>query len=240
MITVVTITFNNHEELLKTIESIPQGQIIEHLVINGGSSIETFNYLKGFKQKHISEKDEGISDAFNKGIRNSSGDSIVFINSGDVLISPDYLIKADEAFTNDPSLDYMYSSILFDHKNLGQFTYSPSLQHGDMPYPHPSLIIRRKVFDEIGLFSLDYKVAMDFDIAYRLKKMKKKGKYFELGPVVLMEGAGVSSNNGLLGLKERITILKSLGMLDLQAKRYLYTLMIKQFLKDKFLKRKFT
>lgn len=238
MITIVTITFNNYEELIKTINSIPKVSYIENIVINGGSCQKTFEYLKSNSIKHISEKDKGISDAFNKGLREASGIAVGFINSGDVLISQDYLLYANKMFTENPSLDFIYSSIVFDSINTGKTIYNPSQQYGDMPFPHPSLFIRKDVFNTIGEFNLNYKVAMDFDIAYRLKKIKAQGYYYDHGPVVLMDGGGVSSVNGIIGLKERLKILTDLGMLNFTARRYLYTLLIKQTIKDRIVARR--
>lgn len=232
MITVVTITYNNFDELRGTIESIPRNPEIDHLIINGGSCSKTLEYLNSSSFHHVSEKDKGIADAFNKGISLAKGDYIIFINSGDILIHFDYLLNAQMIFRNNPKIDFIYSSILFNHSTLGEYEYFPGMKIGDMPFPHPSLIVKKDIFSQTGPFSMNYKIAMDYEFAYKLKKLNKHGHYYKDGPVVKMDGGGVSSNKGLEGLNERIQILKNLKLFDLEAKRYLYRMWLKQYLKD--------
>ncbi len=78
MISIVTITFNDYEGLIKTVESLRGVEDIEHIVVNGGPCEKTRKFLENYPGKSVSEKDRGISDAFNKGIRLSTGDSILF------------------------------------------------------------------------------------------------------------------------------------------------------------------
>jgi len=83
MISIITITYNNYEGLKRTLSSIPSYNFIESVVVNGGTDKSTLEYLSSYRGKVINEKDEGIADAFNKGITKSSGDAIMFLNSGD-------------------------------------------------------------------------------------------------------------------------------------------------------------
>ena len=236
MITVVTITFNNFEELISTYQTIPKCSEIDHLVINGGSCKRTLNFLNSEKVHHISENDKGISDAFNKGVKFAKGEYIIFINSGDILTTPDYLFNSMQIFKDNQEIDFIYSSILFQHQRLGEYVYSPSEVLGEMPFPHPSLVVKKKLFEETGLFSLDYLIAMDFDFAYRLKKLHKKGHFYSGGPVVKMDGSGVSSQKGLQGIEERIDILSRLGFLDLNTRKKLYMMWTKEWFKNQVLR----
>lgn len=78
MISIITITFNNYSELRTTLDSLKDISNIESIVVNGGSCEKTREFLKNYPGKSVSEKDNGISDAFNKGLRIASGDAILF------------------------------------------------------------------------------------------------------------------------------------------------------------------
>ena len=194
MISVVTITYNNFSELQKTVESLaPVKDRIEHIVVNGGQCEQTKEYLRQYGCKSISEPDQGISDAFNKGIRMATGSGVVFLNSGDVLIHPEYLEWAESHLT---SKDFTFSDILFDDAVGGVIRLKP---HGQplgrgMPYPHPSLVVKRQVFDLIGGFLENFRIAMDYEFVCRMKNAKLEGIYYGQ-PVVLMDGTGVSAKN---------------------------------------------
>lgn len=219
MITIVTITYNNFSELKATLQSLkPLEKIFEILVINGGQCSDTLQYLKERNYQHISEADQGISDAFNKGIAHAQQPFIWYINSGDVLLNPDYGLKAIEHLKNDQSLDYIYGNVFFQHVYLGKMKVTPSMDRGDMPFPHPSLIMRRSLFERIGKFDIQKKVAMDYEIAYKLITEGYKGLYLNTEPVVLMDGTGISSKSGLRGLQERRQILKKIGILNWQVR----------------------
>ena len=86
LLSIVTITFNNFEDLLHTIESVRDLENCEHIIINGGNCLKTLEYLKNFSGISVSEPDQGISDAFNKGNRLSSADSKIMLNSGDIIL----------------------------------------------------------------------------------------------------------------------------------------------------------
>ena len=91
MISVITVTYNNFDDLHRTLHSLEQVDGIESIVVNGGDCEKTKEYLSNFNGIEISEPDKGISDAFNKGVTLATGDNIMFLNSGDVLLSPEYL-----------------------------------------------------------------------------------------------------------------------------------------------------
>ncbi len=201
MISVVTITYNNFSELKKTVESLaPVRDRIEHIVVNGGQCERTKEYLRQYGCKSISEPDRGISDAFNKGVRMATGSGVVFLNSGDVLIHPEYLEWAESHLT---SKDFTFSDILFDDAVGGVVRLRPhgqSLGRG-MPYPHPSLVVKRQVFDFIGGFLENFRMAMDYEFVCRMENAKLEGIYYGQ-PVVLMDGTGVSTNNESRSLVE--------------------------------------
>jgi glycosyltransferase involved in cell wall biosynthesis len=226
MISVVTITYNNFEQLRSTVESLVNEKCkFELIIVNGGTCKATLDYLNNLKLdsvaiKIVSEPDEGISDAFNKGISLATGDAIIFLNSGDFLISHNYLRAASSLFEKDKSIDYIHSNILFEDESCGKMLMVPrmcDLGRG-MPYHHQTLIVRKKVFEKIGGFNKAYKVNMDYDFVCRMKKEGFKGHYWRgkegLDPVVLMDGTGVAISRESFALREAFDVLKKNDLLS--------------------------
>jgi glycosyltransferase involved in cell wall biosynthesis len=218
MISIVTITYNDFNGLKRTLSSIPDFDFIESVVINGGSDKATIDILSSHKGKVINEKDEGIADAFNKGIVNSSGDAIMFLNSGDELIEPAYLKGSEEILKTNKEVAFVHSNlILFD--SIGTKLYmKPSfcnLGRG-LPYLHPTMIVRKSVFDQIGLFNKNYKIAMDFDFIVRLEQKGYKGFYINDKAAVKMEGSGRSVEQELDAIKECYKSLKQNDSLNVK------------------------
>jgi len=233
MISVVTVTYNNFQELKDTLQPLSHCKNIESIIINGGNCQQTQEFLESYSGASISERDEGIADAFNKGVELSTGDAIVFLNSGDFLIDTTYYQKADVIFRENDDIDFIYSDITFVHSELTDLLVKPNLNFiGKMPFPHPSLIVRKKIFDQIGQFDSSFKTAMDFDFVYRMLYAKAKGFYYQEGPVVKMIGNGVSSTQGTQGLKERVKVLKKCDLWNYSTKNYVWKLYTKECIRS--------
>ena len=215
MISVITVTYNNYEDLQRTLASLEQVEGIENVVVNGGDCEKTKNILSDFKGIAISEPDKGISDAFNKGVTAATGENVMFLNSGDVLLSPEYLKEAENVMSFNPEISFVHSDLLFEDRISGDirltalqpfFFRAPPLGRG-MPYHHQSMIVRKDVFDKTGSFNLRYKISMDFDWVCRLHIQGLSGFYWNKEPVVKMDGGGISA------LKEHLVIWESLRAL---------------------------
>jgi glycosyltransferase involved in cell wall biosynthesis len=207
-LSVVTLTFNNYDELLETLSSFKDFENSESIVINGGSCPETEKYLRQNNIKHLSEKDDGIYDGFNKGVKLSSGEYILFLNSGDLLIEPKYWQDSIDFLNKNIQYDFTFSNIIFKDEIAGElkFKYIDKNLGRGMPYFHQTLIVRKKVFDEIGLFR-KFSIAMDYDFVVRMLKSGKKGKYFDYFSVA-MDGQGVSATKEWDSIKQTFTSLK--------------------------------
>ena len=226
-LSVVTLTFNNYHELIKTINSLKGIDSVESVIVNGGSCIETKEFLeKNSQYTSISESDNGISDAFNKGIKLSSGKYITFLNSGDIVIDRGYYQFAINYLSNNSHINYIYADIELNHKYMGKQIVRPSDENGKTPFPHPSLIVERSIFNEVDFFDLTLKIAMDYDFMCRLIKEKYRGFYYKKA-VVLMDGKGISSNGGLEAVNERILVLRRYDMHDFYSYYYLEKLKFK-------------
>jgi glycosyltransferase involved in cell wall biosynthesis len=218
MISIITITYNDYGGLRKTLASIPDFDFIESVVINGGSDKSTLEFLDSHRGKVINEKDEGIADAFNKGIDNSAGDLIMFLNSGDELIESGYLKEAVDIFNKNKEVDFIHSNlILIDSIGSELYMKPPLCNLGrGLPYLHPTMIVKKSVFNQIGLFSKEFKIAMDFDFIVRLEKKGFKGFYVNDKAVVKMEGTGRSIEQEFNGIKECYKSLKQNDFLNLK------------------------
>jgi hypothetical protein len=128
----------------------------------------------------------------------------MFLNSGDILIDPSYPAEAYSVLAKNKDIHFVHSNILFlDILGAELFMKPPFCNLGrGLPYLHPTMIIRKSVFDEIGLFNTDYKIAIDFDFIVRLVKMEYEGFYREGKAVVKMEGSGKSTKEEQAAIKE--------------------------------------
>ena len=215
MISVITVTYNNYYDLHRTLASLENVEGIENVVINGGNCEKTKKLLHDFDGIVISEPDRGISDAFNKGVNAANGENVMFLNSGDVLLSSEYLQEAETVMNFNPEISFVHSDLLYDDRISGDirltalqsfFFRAPPLGRG-MPYHHQSMIVRKDIFDQTGIFNLRYKISMDFDWVCRLHIQGLRGYYWNREPVVKMDGGGISA------LKEHLVIWESLRAL---------------------------
>lgn len=218
MISIITITYNNSDELVRTINSIPKSVLIESVVINGGTCERTREFLKSYPGVAVNEKDNGIADAFNKGVQKSSGKYIMFLNSGDELIDKTYLKKAKDFLDVNPHFSFVHSNMILRDES-GEILYMrPPMKNigRGMPYLHPTMIFRREVFDKIGFFKADLKIAMDYDFIIRMKKAGLKGFYFKEIFSVKMDGTGKSVKQESAAIQECYKVLKENNELNFE------------------------
>ena len=119
MISIITVTYNNFQDLYLTLNSLENIEGIEKIVVNGGDCPKTKEYLSDFDGITISEPDKGISDAFNKGVNKASGDNVMFLNSGDILLSPDYLREAETIINYNSEISFVHSDLVFEDRISG-------------------------------------------------------------------------------------------------------------------------
>ena len=218
MISIITATFNSARTLKDTIQSVLRqtNKDFEYLIIDGGSTDETIDIVKSYESefsgrlKWVSEKDQGIYDAMNKGIKMASGDVVGILNSDDYFTSDDILQTVADAFKCQ-EIDAIYGDIHFIRDGNPQkcIRYYSSrmfrpfwLRFGFMP-AHPSFYCKREVFEKAGLYSLDYKIGADYEMMVRLfKKYRIMSQYINKDFVTMRTG-GASNNN----VRSRITLI---------------------------------
>jgi GT2 family glycosyltransferase len=217
MLSIVTITYNNYDELKETLSSIPHYGFVERVVINGGACKKTSELLSSFDGISISEKDEGIADAFNKGIKNSSGEFILFLNSGDMLISPNYLAEVIEVLKKNSDIGFIHTNVVFEDAAGCDLLLKPPMKNFGfgMKYLHPGMIVRKEIFKKIGMFDTSFKSSMDFDFTLRMELAGIKGYYINSGGVIRMKGTGISSIKEWEGIKECLRSMRKNNYLSI-------------------------
>lgn len=199
LISIVTATFNSEKRLLQTINSVrDQGyKAIEYIVVDGGSTDNTLKIIESNSDiitKWISESDNGIADAMNKGVSLSTGDYILFIHSDDYLDSPDCIEKAvkyidsdHEIFAFNVEYGTESKSTILKARKFGYWTNFKG------PH-HQGIICNRSVFNKVGTFDTKYAITMDYDFFLRAYRQKITLKKCDL-LLSFMSNDGVSSLN---------------------------------------------
>jgi|TARA_B100000768_G_C11269219_1_gene372580 glycosyltransferase len=215
-VTIITATYNSKKNIKTCLESVLNQTYkdIEIIIIDGNSNDNTLSVVNSMllgyvNSKVISESDNGIYDALNKGLKLASGDIIGFVHSDDILYSPNIIYEIVDCFSN-KSVDGVYGDLLYVNKsNLNhtirawkscEFSYN-LLKKGWMP-PHPSLYLKREIYDKFGIFNLDYKISADYDFMLRVfKNTDNKFKY--LPKVITKMRVGGASNRSLKNIIQK-------------------------------------
>lgn len=214
-ISIITVCYNSAKTIKETFESVLNQEYdnYEYIVIDGRSNDETLQIIKEYekkfegKMKYISEKDDGIYDAMNKGIKMSTGEIIGLLNSDDYYINEYTLKKINENFTND--VDGTYANIIMlEDKALNIPERKLSSGEGNYKFGwvpiHPTLYLKKYVYENIGLYNQKYHISADYEFMVKMLKSKKyKLKYIN-DYLVCMRSGGASTE----GLKGRIDSLK--------------------------------
>jgi glycosyltransferase involved in cell wall biosynthesis len=216
LVSIVTIVLNNSEKIESTIKSvlIQSYTNIEYIIIDGGSTDGTLMIIDNYKNKIskiLSEPDKGIYDAMNKGIALSTGEWIIFLNSGDRFSEGNVLsgiFNSNAVQTR--SADIIYSDVIIDNGSRKKIRKAKSLRtfwHG-LPFSHQSCIVRTKFVKQVP-FSTQYKICSDYDSLYPLYLRKSIFFYYE-NPISIIDiTTGISRNCDYKFLyKEFLTISK--------------------------------
>lgn len=204
LVSIITICLNAEKTIRRTIESVISQTYgnLEYIIVDGGSTDWTFAIINEYSDKInivISEKDNGISDAFNKGINCSSGEYIKLLNADDYMPA-EHIERSVEAIRLNPEAAFAFGDmIMIDGSG------KPTIQvHGDPAYSswldylvprvnHPTFLVRRAVYERHGLFEPAWHYAMDYEWLLRIHLAGEHGIYVPAVLLYAQEG-GVSSN----------------------------------------------
>jgi glycosyltransferase involved in cell wall biosynthesis len=203
-ISIITPTYNSETTLKDTILSVlnQSYQDIEYIIVDGGSSDKTMDIIGSFGgkiSKLISEKDSGIYDAMNKGIKASTGEIIGVLNSDD-LYADNYVIEtvADRLVKN--RTDSCYADLVYVDRNntekmirywrAGDYGKNKFI-FGWMP-PHPTFFCKRSVYGEYGFLNLDFPLAADYELMLRFLYKHNISTFYIPKAIVKMRAGGTS------------------------------------------------
>jgi glycosyltransferase involved in cell wall biosynthesis len=233
-ISIVTPTYNSEKSILKNVQSLinQKNKEFEHIIVDNLSSDNTLEIIKNIYSKNniteklqiISEKDEGISDAFNKGINASKGEIINILNSDDHYTSDSVLSEVVKLFKNNECV-IAHGDVYFNDPVYGSNIRKPLLCPPSiaMPFNHPTMFVKKSVYEQFGFYDTSYSFAMDFEFVCRLSKnisdMNSKSIYFNNFPLVEMHAGGASWENEIASLYEVKRALKKYEMWNFQARK---------------------
>jgi glycosyltransferase involved in cell wall biosynthesis len=226
LFSIITVALNSEKTIADTLTSVATQNYVdyEHIVVDGSSTDSTLDLVEQNRHarlRWVSEPDQGLYDAMNKGIAMARGDYVLFLNSDDLFCRPDALnIVAEKIMMS--GADCIFADVRFvenDGVSPAGRVYSarrfrPALiRVGVMP-PHPAMFVRRELLIQLGGFNTKYRMAADFDLIARAL-LKTKSSFAVLPEIITSFRIGGISTDGLkakvkLG-REFATSLKALG-----------------------------
>ena len=221
-ISIITVSYNSEKTIKTTLNSVQDQTYkkIEHIIIDGNSADKTVSIAKQYPHinKIISEHDDGIYDAMNKGINIATGDIICFLNSDDFYVRDDVLSRLVDVFEDNPSLEACYADLIYvdqmDTSKKKRYWKSnkfiPGLFAKGWCPPHPTFFALRSVYARFGIFNLDYRLASDNEMMMRLLEVHKINVHYIPEVWIKMRLGGVTNKNLKNLFLQNVEILRAL------------------------------
>lgn len=239
-ISIITVSYNPGIQLTNCINSIKSQTVpIEHLLIDGASTDESLEIIESNRQHFyciVSEKDEGIYDAMNKGLELANGDIVGILNTDDQYIDKHVIEKVLSVFENSDVMGCYGDLVYFDKKDETKIVRKwISGEHSERKFywgwmpPHPTFFVRKSVYEEFGNFSTKLGSAADYELMLRFMLKHQINVAYIPEVLVRMSTGGVS--NSSIGSRIRANRMdkKAWQLNDLQPN--FWTLLAKPFRK---------
>ncbi|MDO8445568.1 MAG: glycosyltransferase family 2 protein [Deltaproteobacteria bacterium] len=220
LVSIITPTLNSEIYIRDNIRSVLSQTYpnIEHIIIDGGSTDKTIAIVREMDPNAIiiSEPDEGISDAFNKGLKLAKGDIIAILNSDDYYEHNMVIERVAQIFESDRGIKWLYGKVRGIDPVTGKavVVYGESFSMGKMKkrliIPHPAVFACREVYEKVGLFSLEYKISMDYD--YLLRAAHFYNPLFLDEKLTVLRLGGASTKHIYLAHRETYRIMRANGV----------------------------
>lgn len=226
LVSVVTVSFNAGHSIEATLKSV-LGQTydpIEYIVIDGGSNDNTLKILHTYQNEIdliVSEPDEGITHAMNKGVQYSLGDYLIFIHAGDRFMEPSSLGRALEFMRPDYPPIGLCNILFGKEKRVVPARGFDIRMNFKMGNPHQGILCARSVFDTLGHFDPAYRICADYHFFLKAYKRGLSAKRLPL-TLSLMDGEGISSRKDWEGLHNRFMEEKQIH-LSISKNRFIKT-----------------
>ncbi len=207
-ISIITITLDAERYLEQTIASVVNQTYTnrEYIIVDGGSTDGTLDIIKKYESEidnWISEPDNGIADAMNKGIDLATGDYILFLHSDDYLVNSSVLERASKYLGD--RFDIFFFQVLHDINGQNQVSSNRPLgwlTNFKMGSCHQGQLCSRKLFQRIGKFDTSFKIDMDYDLIMRAYRAGASCNSVNM-PLAVMRLIGISSRTDWKSLRER-------------------------------------
>ncbi len=210
LVSIITVVLNGEKYIEQTIKSVLNQTYsnIEYIIIDGGSKDATLDIIKKYENYidyWISESDKGIYDAMNKGISIAYGISINLLNTGDVF-GEDYILKIAKFIDYDKVI---YTNFILKHTDhfFRLIHTNDSFERG-MSLSHQATFIPKCIYERFGFYSLNYKLASDYEFFLRLKKNKVSFKKVEIDDIYILS-EGITRKKLSLSNREAMKIYKN-------------------------------
>lgn len=218
-VSIITVCFNSGKTIRDTIESVlaQTHSDIEHIIVDGASNDDTLQIVNEYRTSLgpiISEPDQGLYDAMNKGVNAASGDIIGVLNSDDFYEDKEVIEKIVETFEAPPAPGLVFGDVVFVRpEDLDTVTrhyraahFRPwKLRFGWMP-PHPATFVRNELYEKAGKYRLDMKIAADYEMFVRWLLVNGFSYGHTDKVIVRMRSGGVSTS----GLKSSLLLNKEI------------------------------
>ena len=225
LFSIITVCFNSEKTIERTMKSVLNQSYgdYEYILVDGASTDRTLEIIHRYESlfqgrlKLISEPDQGIYDAMNKGIRASKGELIGIVNSDDYY-EPDALDKIAKAYQGyDYTIIYGLVRSVLDGKEVMVFSKNHEFLEKDM-ITHPSCFVTKKLYERFGTYSLKYPYSADYEFMLRIKK-EKEVRFVEIYDIITNFSVGGVSNS-VKGYRDTLRLLHEYHLIP--DKRYYF------------------
>lgn len=179
-VSIITVCFNSADTIRDSIRSVLEQSHsdIEYIIVDGASTDGTLGVISEYGSQIaevVSEPDDGIYDAMNKGIRRATGEIVGILNSDDFFAAEDVISRVVDVFRADRDVGIVFGDLVYvsseDLSNIKRYYSSRKfkpwkLRYGYMP-PHPATFAKKELYDAYGLYRLDYRIAADYEMFVR-------------------------------------------------------------------------
>lgn len=248
-VSIITVTYNSSDTIADCVKSVAAQTYpdIEHIIIDGASTDNTTEIVRSLPnrvKRIVSEPDTGIYDAMNKGIKLAMGEVIGILNSDDLYENNTVIEMIANSFNNDEEVEAIHADLFYVKKDdtnkivrywkTKEF-YTGAFAKGWHP-AHPTLFVRKEMYENYGVFDLNFKLAADFELMLRFFERYKINSKYLPEPIIRMRLGGATSKNMKNIINQNIECYKAFKTNNLSSSVFypIYRLMpkLKQYFND--------